>query len=285
MFAELLRPPEILKGPSQPVPINVDYTDQTERIGTDVHIIEGRMATIMCQLMDTGLPAAMVQWTRDGLPLNETVYPLMNNRETLSISNVSPMDEAVYCCSAENAAGMDSACSGLFVRGGGPFLRKGFEVPEPVNPARVYPGTQTVDIGGNAYAVQGSNFEVMCPVTFAEPPVNSFMWTYIDGGVETPIATHVNGSEISTVRIGNTEFLVTTDIDGQISRLLATGNDTGFMVRCSCVSPLGTDMATSSFNSKLSMCVMLGCGEMGTVHTVCMWLESLMGTYFGKLHE
>lgn len=252
----------IIKGPRQPVPINVDFVDQVERIGTDIHVIQSRSATIQCQLGDAGLPAAMVQWTRNGMPLNETVYPLTNAGETLVISNVSVMDEAIYCCSAENAAGIDSACSGVFVRGGGPFLRKGFEVPVPVNPGRVYLGTQTVDIGGTAYAVNGSNFEVLCPVTFAEPPATSFMWTYIDGGVPRAITTHTNAT-MSTVQIRNTEFLVTTDIDGQMSRLIAMTNETGLMIRCTATSPLGFDTATSTFSSKLTLCTyaIVGCGE------------------------
>ncbi len=124
-FAEIVRPPIIRKGRPQPVPSTVDYVDQTERIGTDVHVIEGRMATIMCQLDDAGLPPAEIQWTRAGIPLNETRYPLTNGRENLAFPVVSTEDEALYCCSAENVAGIDSACSGLFVRRGGPFLQTG----------------------------------------------------------------------------------------------------------------------------------------------------------------
>ena len=253
IFAEILRPPEIVKGRPQPVPPTVDYVDQSERIGTDVHVISGRMATIMCQLGDAGLPAAMIEWTRNGRPLNESHYPLTNGRENLVLSIVFEADEATYCCSAENAAGIDSACSGLFVRGGGPVLRKGTEIPFPVNPARVYPGTQTVDIGGNAFTVRGEGFEALCPVTFSEPAVTNFMWTYIGaGGVETTIANHANSS-MSMLRIGNTVFMVTTDLGGQMSRLLATGNDPGFMVRCTATGPLGTDTATSEFFSKLTL--------------------------------
>ena len=77
-----------MKGPQQGVPSNIRFEDQTERIGTDVHIISGRMATIMCQLADAGLPVAMLQWTRNGRPLNESLYPLTNSREILAISNV-----------------------------------------------------------------------------------------------------------------------------------------------------------------------------------------------------
>ena len=83
----------------------------------------------MCQLGDAGLPAAMIEWTRNGRPLNESHYPLTNGRENLVIPSVSEADEATYCCSAENAAGIDSACSGLFVRGGGPFITRGTKLP------------------------------------------------------------------------------------------------------------------------------------------------------------
>ena len=256
-FAEIVRPPIIRKGRPQPVPSTVDYVDQTERIGTDVHVIVGRMATIMCQLDDAGLPPAEIQWTRAGIPLNETRYPLTNGRENLAFPVVSTEDEALYCCSAENVAGIDSACSGLFVRGGGPFLRTGTIIPEPVNPSRVYPGTFTVDIGGNAFATRGANFEAQCPVTFAEPPVTDFSWTFIDStGVETVIANHDNSTMMSTVQVGNTLLMVVTDLNGQTSRLLATGNDTGYMVRCTCTSPLGSANATSAFSSKLTPCVL-----------------------------
>ena len=164
--------------------------------------------------------------------MNETRYPLTNGRENLAFPVVSTEDEALYCCSAENVAGIDSACSGLFVRGGGPFLRTGTIIPEPVNPGRVYPGTFTVDIGGNAFATRGANFEAQCPVTFAEPPVTDFSWTFIDStGMETVIANHGNSS-VSEVGIANTVFLVSTNLPGQVSHLIATGNNTGYMVRC-----------------------------------------------------
>ena len=255
-FAEIVRPPIIRKGRPQPVPSTVDYVNQTERIGTDVHVIVGRMATIMCQLDDAGLPPAEIQWTRAGIPLNETRYPLTNGRENLAFPAVSSDDEALYCCSAENVAGIDSACTELFVCGGGPFLRTGTIIPEPVNPSRVYAGTYTVDIGGNAFATQGANFEALCTVTFAEPPVTDFSWTFIDStGVETVIADHDN-STMTTTRVGNTLLMVVTDLNGQTSWLLATGNDTGYMVRCTCTSPLGSANATSAFSSKLTPCVL-----------------------------
>ena len=153
---------------------------------------------------------------------------------------------------AENEAGIDSACSGLFVRGGGPTLRKGTVVSEPVNPAVVYPGVQQVDIGGNAFAVRGAQFETLCPVTFAEPPVNNFRWTFTDGsGMEQVLADH-SMDDMSTMRIGNTLFMITTDIETQMSRLIATGNDTGVTVSCTVTSPLGSDSATSTFSSKLT---------------------------------
>ena len=250
------RPPKIRKGRPQPVPSFVDYVNQTERIGTDVHVIVGRMATIMCQLDDAGLPAAEIQWTRDGIPLNETRYPLTNGRENIAFPAVSSDDEALYCCSAENVAGIDSACSGLFVRGGGPFLRTGTIIPEPVNPGRVYPGTFTVDIGGNAFATRGANFKVVCQVTFAEPPVTGFRWTLVDSSdKESLIANHVN-STISVVGIANTEFLVSTNLPGQVSHLIATGNDTRFTVRCTATSPRGSNNATSAFSSKLTPCAL-----------------------------
>ena len=179
LFAEIVRPPRIVKGQQQEVPTNVDFVDQTERIGTDVHVITGRMATIICQLGDPGLPEAMLQWTRNGRPLNESHYPLTNGRETLAIANVMYADEATYCCSAENAAGIDSACSGHFVHGVGPFLRKGTVIPRPVNPTVVYPSVQRVDIGGNAFAVRGASFATMCQVTYSKSPVTYFRWTYI----------------------------------------------------------------------------------------------------------
>ena len=267
-FAEIVRPPIIRKGRPQPVPSTVDYVDQTERIGTDVHVIVGRMATIMCQLDDAGLPAAEIQWTRDGIPLNETRYPLTNGRENIVFPAVSSNDEALYCCSAENVAGIDSACSRLVVHGGGsiltiipvrrggPFLRKGTEIPRPVNPDQVYPGTHTVDIGGNAFATRGANFKVVCQVTFSKPPVTDFSWTFIDStGMETVIANHDN-STISVVGIANTEFLVSTNLSGQMSHLIATGNETEFMVRCNATSPLGSHSATSAFFSKLTPCVL-----------------------------
>ena len=239
-----------MKGQQQQVPTNVDFVDQTERIGTDVHVITGRMATIICQLGDPGLPEAMLQWTRNGRPLNESHYPWTSCREILAIANVMYADEATYCCSAENAAGNDSACSGLFVRSG-PTLRKGTVVSEPVNPAVVYPGVQQVDIGGNAFAVRGAQFETLCPVTFAEPPVNNFRWTFTDGsGIEQVLADH-SMDDMSTVQIGNTLFVITTDIETQMSRLIATGNDTGVTVSCTVTSPLGSDNATSVFSSKL----------------------------------
>ena len=73
-FAEIVRPPIIRKGRPQPVPSILDYVDQTERIGTDVHVIVGRMATIMCQLDDEGVPAAEMQWIRNAISLNEMLY-------------------------------------------------------------------------------------------------------------------------------------------------------------------------------------------------------------------
>ena len=56
----------------------------------------------------------------------------------------------------------------------------------------------------------------------------------------------------STVQIGNTVFLITTDMSRQVSRLIATGNDTGVTVSCTATSPLGSDSATSVFSSKLT---------------------------------
>ena len=241
-----------MKGQQQELLTTIDYVDQTERIGTDVHVITGRMATIMCQLGDPGLPAAMLQWTRNGRPLNESHYPLTNGRETLAIANVMDVDEATYCCSAENAAGIDSACSGLFVHGGGPFLRKGTVIPRPVNPAMVYPGVQRVYIGGNAFAVQGASFVTLCQVTYSKSPVTYFRWTFVDGsGMERVLVDH-SMDATSTVRIDNTVFLITTDMSTQMSRLIATGNDTGVTVSCTCASPLGSDSATSTFSSKLT---------------------------------
>ena len=96
-----------------------------------------------------------------------------NGRENLAFPAISSDDEALYCCSTENVAGIDSARSKLFVHGGGsiltiipvrrggPFLWKGNEIPRPVNPVQVYPGTHTVDNGGNASATRGANFKVV----------------------------------------------------------------------------------------------------------------------------
>lgn len=263
---EIIYPPTIIKGQRQQVPTTVAYEDQFERIGTDVHVIVGRMAIIECALECPGLPAAEIKWTRDGLPLNETAYPLANGREILPFPNASVVDNGTYCCSVENAAGKDEECSVLLVRGGSPILRKGTNVTRPVNPSRVNSGKQTVDIGGSVYATQGSEFEILCYVAYAEPLVTNFVWTYPDVtvGMELVIVDHNKSTNATVVRSGKTEFSITSDFQAQTSVLVAHGNDTRLVIRCSTESALGTDSATSELVGKLFGSVKflwyVGCG-------------------------
>ena len=86
--------------------------------------------------------------------------------------------------------------------------------------------------------------------------MTDFRWTLVDSSdKESLIANHVNSS-VSVVGITNTEFLVSTNLSGQVSHLIATGNETEFMVRCSTTSPHGSHSATSAFFSKLTPCVL-----------------------------
>jgi uncharacterized Zn-binding protein involved in type VI secretion len=254
---EIVAPPLIRKGPFVPPPVTVNFTDQVVDIGSDVYIIRGRDATINCELSEPGLPPANITWTKNGRPLSQSLAMslLMNMNRQLMFSDTTNESDAYYCCMAENVAGADEACSGLFIRGGGPTIRKGFKFPQPVNPEVIPPSPRvTTDIGGSAYAVRGADLEVMCPVTFAEPEVTMFTWTLTDSaGTDFPITVifdmvdPITGEMFGMTTVDGNPVTVYQDLERQTSRIVINTNTTGFNISCAATSVLGEDSATTNF--------------------------------------
>ena len=257
LYAETVAPPLIRKGPIISPVITVNFTDQEVDIGSDVYIIRGRAATINCELSEPGLPEASITWTKNGHPLSESLamFLLMNMNKQLVFSDTTNESDAYYCCMAENVAGADEACSGLYIRGGGPTIRKGYKFPQPVNPKVIPPSPRvTTDIGGSAYAVRGADLEIMCPVTFAEPEVTMFTWTLTNSaGTDFPITVIfdmvdlITGEMFGMTTVDGNPVTVYQVLERQTSRIVINTNTTGFNISCSATSVLGEDRATTNF--------------------------------------
>jgi hypothetical protein len=254
---EIVAPPLIRKGRFISLSIAVNCTNSEVDIGSDIYIIRGRAVTINCKLSEPGLPEANIKWTKNGRPLSQSLAMslLMNMNRQLMFSDTTNESDAYYCCMAENVAGADEACSGLFIRGGGPTIRKGFKFPQPVNPEVIPPSPRvTTDIGGSAYAVRGADLEVMCPVTFAEPEVTMFTWTLTDSaGTDFPITVifdmvdPITGEMFGMTTVDGNPVTVYQDLERQTSRIVINTNTTGFNISCAATSVLGEDSATTNF--------------------------------------
>ena len=180
---------------------------------------------------------------------------LMNMDRQLVFSDTTNESDAYYCCMAENVAGADEACSGLYVRGGGPTIRKGYKSPQPVNPKVIRRSLRvTTDIGGSAYAVRGADLEVLCHVTFAEPEVTMFTWTLTNStGTIFPITVNfdmvdpITGEMFGMTTVNGNPVTVYQALERQTSRIVINTNTTGFNISCAATSVLGDDSATTNF--------------------------------------
>ena len=277
----------IKRGPRVDPPTNVSIGDKAADIGSDVYVIRGSGVTIMCDLDRPGLPRGEITWTRNARPFSDAMLmEFVSNMGTrLQFASTNDTSEAYYCCKAENLAGADEACSSVFLRGGGPNIRKGFMFPRPVNPELVtLSGRITTDIGGSAYATVGAELQVMCPVTFAEPDVMTFTWMFTNAaGTSFPInptftTDPMTGEMSGTVTVdGDVEITVFQSIPLQTSRILVNSNRTGYEVTCIATSPLGMDNATTNF-AGIHVCV---CTSICTSHTnthMCTYIHRLIHT-------
>ena len=273
----------IRKGPFISPPVTVNFTDKEVDIGSDVYIIRGRAATINCELKP-GLSKANITWTKNGRPLSPgaSMSLLMNMNRQLVFSDTTNESDAYYCCMAENVAGADEACSGLYIHGGGPTIRKGYKFPQPVNP-KVIPTSPrvTTDIGGSAYAVRGAELEVMCPVTFAEPEVTMFTWTLTNSaGTDFPITVifdmvdPITGEMFGMTTVDGNSVTVYQDLERETSRIVVNTTSTGFNISCSATSVLGEDSATTNFAGTYILVTMY------CIYTII--IDSLLRSYISK---
>ena len=118
------------------VPIIIYYTTVVPVITTppiNLTIVTHDSATFNCTA--TAKPRAIIQWTRNGIVLNDVLgkFMISDTREgdciitdppsdcvitsTLDINDVVPNDSGEYVCTAINAAGSDTASVSLTVHG------------------------------------------------------------------------------------------------------------------------------------------------------------------------
>ena len=230
-----------------------------------MYILPGRTATVECGLSQEGIPPAPVRWTRRDFPWDgegQSNVMFSGDGRILTISNISKsVDCTYYCCIAENAAGIDQACTNIICPGEPPLFRRGLRLPLPMNPDRINPGPASVDIGGSAYTTPGNLIEIIGQDTRANPLAMDWTWQYIPSGgtpttiTGTPMIIMMGGFEVSTFTdmIDGLNFTVFTNIPRKVSRVEIRGATAGqqFNISSTVTNVIGSDTATSNVASKL----------------------------------
>ncbi|XP_051844892.1 myelin-associated glycoprotein isoform X2 [Antechinus flavipes] len=123
--------------------LDIKYPPLIVEMNTSVEAIEGSQVSLLCGADSN--PTALLTWMRDGAVLREAVARSL----TLELEDLTPQEDGIYACLAENAYGQDNHTVGLSV------------MYAPWKPS----------VNGTVVAVEGEAVSILCSTQSNPDPI------------------------------------------------------------------------------------------------------------------